>query len=110
MVTLIARSLCATALSFAVCVVAPVEQAHVVAAYRFELSKLTVPAIRTRVVSMLRNVSDDLASQVAAGLGMAFVAVSPLLGTFGTALTGSTTASNALFSARTIRCWAARSP
>jgi catalase len=50
---------------------APIEQAHVVAAYRFELSKLTVPAIRTRVVSMLRNVSDDLASQVAAGLGMA---------------------------------------
>lgn len=40
-----------------------------------------------------------IAGALAAGLGMAFVAVSPLLGTFGTALTGSTTASNALFSA-----------
>ena len=46
------------------------EQAHIAAAYRFELSKLTVPAIRRRVVSMLRNVSEDLAAQVAAGLGM----------------------------------------
>ena len=48
----------------------PVEKAHIAAAYRFELSKLTVPAIRRRVVSMLRNVSDDLAAQVAEGLGM----------------------------------------
>lgn len=40
-----------------------------------------------------------IAGALAAGLGLAFVAVSPLLGTFGTALTGSTTASNALFSA-----------
>ncbi|UNK41498.1 catalase [Luteimonas sp. S4-F44] len=47
-----------------------IEQAHIVAAFRFELSKVTVPAIRERVVSMLRNVSDDLAEQVAAGLGM----------------------------------------
>lgn len=39
-----------------------------------------------------------LAGALAAALGTAFVAVSPLLGTFGTALTGSTTASNALFS------------
>ena len=48
----------------------PVEQAHIVAAFRFELSKLTVPAIRQRVVSMLRNASEDLAAQVADGLGM----------------------------------------
>ena len=47
-----------------------IEQAHIVAAFRFELSKVTVPAIRERVVSMLRNVSDDLAERVAAGLGM----------------------------------------
>lgn len=40
-----------------------------------------------------------LAVGLAATLGLAFVVVSPLLGTFGTALTGSTTASNALFSA-----------
>ena len=49
---------------------APVEQAHIAAAYRFELSKLTVPAIRRRVVSMLRNASEDLAAKVAEGLGM----------------------------------------
>ncbi|QOY61661.1 catalase [Lysobacter sp. H21R4] len=47
------------------------EQAHIVAAFRFELSKCTVPAIRERMVSMLRNVSESLAAQVAQGLGMA---------------------------------------
>jgi catalase len=46
------------------------EQAHIVGAFRFELSKLTVPAIRTRVLAQLRNVSEDLASRVAEGLGM----------------------------------------
>ena len=48
----------------------PVEQAHIVAAFRFELSKCTIPAIRQRIVSMLRNVSGDLAKRVAQGLGM----------------------------------------
>ncbi|CAN7529727.1 catalase [Acidovorax sp. LjRoot129] len=48
----------------------PVEQAHIAAAFRFELSKVTVPAVRERMVSSLRNVSDDLATQVAQGLGM----------------------------------------
>ncbi|WP_313222294.1 catalase [Pseudoxanthomonas mexicana] len=48
----------------------PIEQAHIAAAFRFELSKLTVPAIRRRVVSMLRNASEELAAQVAEGLGM----------------------------------------
>ena len=47
-----------------------VEQAHIVAAFRFELSKVTVPAIRKRVVSMLRNASEDLAAKVADGLNM----------------------------------------
>ncbi len=47
-----------------------VEQAHLAAAFRFELSKLTVPAIRERMVSSLRNVSDVLAQTVASGLGM----------------------------------------
>lgn len=49
----------------------PAERAHIVAAFRFELSKVMVPAIRERVVSMLANVSDDLAAGVAAGLGIA---------------------------------------
>ena len=48
----------------------PVEQAHIAAAFRFELSKLTVPAIRERSVAMLRNASEDLARKVAEGLGM----------------------------------------
>ncbi len=48
----------------------PVEQAHIAAAFRFELSKLTVPAIRERVVAQLRNASEILARQVADGLGI----------------------------------------
>ncbi|MFY2763480.1 catalase [Arenimonas sp. MALMAid1274] len=46
------------------------EKAHIIAAFRFELSKVTVPAIRTRTLAMLRNVSDELAGGVAEGLGM----------------------------------------
>ena len=46
------------------------EQSHIVAAFRFELSKLTVPAIRQRMVASLLNVSESLARQVAQGLGM----------------------------------------
>ena len=48
----------------------PFEQAHIAAAFRFELSKVTVPAIRERMVSSLRNVSEELANQVAAKLGI----------------------------------------
>ena len=47
-----------------------VEKAHIAAAFRFELSKVTVPAIRERTVSMLRNASHELAQKVAEGLGM----------------------------------------
>jgi len=47
-----------------------VEQAHIAAAFRFELSKVQVPAIRERMVSSLRNVSEPLAKRVAAGLGI----------------------------------------
>jgi catalase len=47
-----------------------VEQAHIAAGFRFELSKLTVPAIRQRMLSSLVNVSPQLAEAVAAGLGM----------------------------------------
>jgi len=48
----------------------PVEQDHIANAFRFELSKLTVPAIRERTVAMLRNASEALARKVAMGLGM----------------------------------------
>ncbi len=48
----------------------PVEQAHIVGGFRFELSKLTVPAIRERMVASLVNVSAPLAAAVAEGLGI----------------------------------------
>ena len=46
------------------------EQQHIIRAFRFELSKVQVPAIRARVVSQLRNVAAALAQGVADGLGM----------------------------------------
>jgi catalase len=49
----------------------PYEKAHIIRGFRFELTKVTVPAIRERTVSMLRNVSDELARAVADGLGIA---------------------------------------
>jgi catalase len=48
----------------------PVEQAHIRRAFRFELSRVQVPAIRERVVSMLANVSAELAETLAAELGI----------------------------------------
>jgi len=48
----------------------PWEQMHMAAAFRFELSKLTVPAIRTRMLAGLVNISPVLAARVAEGLGM----------------------------------------
>jgi catalase len=55
----------------------PVEQAHIIASFRFELSKLTVPAIRSRMVSSLLNVSKELAEAVAEGLGLSLPAPMP---------------------------------
>jgi catalase len=48
----------------------PVEQCHIAEAFRFELSKVTVPAIRERMVASLRNASEELAKKLADGLGM----------------------------------------
>jgi catalase len=48
----------------------PWEKAHIIRGFRFELTKVQVPAIRERTVSMLRNVSDELAGAVASGLGI----------------------------------------
>src|SRR6202522_2983498 len=47
-----------------------VEKAHKIGAFRFELSKVTVPAIRQRMVSGLRNVCEELASTLAKSLGL----------------------------------------
>ena len=54
-----------------------VEKAHIVGGFRFELSKLTVPAIRERMLASLVNVSPKLAAAVAAGLGLAVPAALP---------------------------------
>jgi len=48
----------------------PAEQAHIVNAYRFELSRVQTPAIRVRLLSMLANVDPILAEGVAQGLGL----------------------------------------
>jgi catalase len=47
-----------------------VEQAHILRGFRFELTKVQVPAIRERVVSMLANVDAGLARALAKELGM----------------------------------------
>jgi catalase len=47
-----------------------VEKAHIVNAFRFELSKVQTPAVRERMVSGLMNVSPQLGEAVAAGLGL----------------------------------------
>ncbi|MGE0804658.1 MAG: catalase [Burkholderiaceae bacterium] len=46
------------------------EKRHIIDAFSFELSKVTVAGIRERTVAMLRNVSEDLARAVAVNLGM----------------------------------------
>jgi catalase len=48
----------------------PVEQAHIANAFRFELTRVQVPAIRRRVLAQLANVDMGLAQDVADGLGM----------------------------------------
>jgi catalase len=47
-----------------------VEKQHIINAFRFELSRVQVPAVRERMVSGLRNVAAELAESVATGLGM----------------------------------------
>jgi catalase len=54
-----------------------VEQAHIGNAFRFELSKVTVPAIRERVVASLLNAAPELAQRLAQDLGMALPAPLP---------------------------------
>lgn len=48
----------------------PIEKAHIIRAFRFELTRVQTPSIRERVVSMLANVADELAQGVAEGLGI----------------------------------------
>ena len=48
----------------------PLEQAHVVEAFTFELGKVYEQAIKERELQVLANVDADLCAQVAAGLGL----------------------------------------
>jgi catalase len=47
------------------------EKAHILGAFRFELTRVQTPAVRERVVAMLANVDADLADALARDLGMA---------------------------------------
>ena len=48
----------------------PIEQAHVVEAFTFELGKVYEQAIKERELTVLANVDTELCQQVAAGLGL----------------------------------------
>jgi catalase len=48
----------------------PVEQAHIVRGFRFELTRVQTPAVRERMVASLANVAPELAQRVAEGLGI----------------------------------------
>jgi catalase len=47
-----------------------IEKAHIIRAFRFELTRVQVNAVRLRVIAQLRNVAEDLAAAVGAGLGL----------------------------------------
>ena len=48
----------------------PPEQAHIASAYAFELGKVDTAHVRSRTLSHLRHIDEDLACRVAAALGM----------------------------------------
>ena len=54
------------------------EQQHIINAFRFELTRVQTPAIRSRVVSLLLNVDEALANEVAKGLGIVLPPPTPL--------------------------------
>jgi catalase len=57
----------------------PVEKAHIVRGFRFELSKVQTPAVRERVLAQIANVDAELVSLVAAGLGVEVPPALPLV-------------------------------
>ncbi|USI73889.1 catalase [Sphingomonas morindae] len=48
----------------------PAEQAHIASAFVFELSKVSLMHVRLRMLANLRNVDEELAARIAAGLTM----------------------------------------
>jgi catalase len=57
----------------------PIEQQHIIDAFRFELTRVQTEAVRERVVAQLRNADETLARAVANGLGMALPEALPLV-------------------------------
>ena len=53
------------------------EQAHIASAIVFELSKVTLDHVPVKVVANFRNISEDLASRVAKGLGISLPSKAP---------------------------------
>ena len=53
------------------------ERAHVASAFTFELSKVGLAGVQARMVANLRNVDEDLAKRVAAGLAIDLPKASP---------------------------------
>jgi catalase len=47
-----------------------IEKQHIIRAFRFELTKVQVVAVRRRVIAQLRNVAEELAQAVADGIGL----------------------------------------
>src|SRR5690606_47732 len=56
----------------------PPEQAHIASAITFELSKVALEHVRTRVLSRLRNIDEELAGRVADGLAMPLPEAAPV--------------------------------
>ena len=54
-----------------------VERSHIVAAFRFELTRVQTNAVRERMLSMLANVDQELVRRIADGLGMPVPAAMP---------------------------------
>ena len=53
------------------------EQSHIVASFVFELSKVQLTAVPSRMIGQLRNVDEKLATRVAQGLGLTLPAKLP---------------------------------
>ena len=57
------------------------EKQHIAKAFRFELTRVQILAIRQRTVSLLMNVADELAQAVADGIGIPLPQAAPVLAT-----------------------------
>lgn len=56
----------------------PAEQMHIIAGFRFELTRVQIVGIRQRVLALLANIDNHLAGAVADGLGLSVPSPLPL--------------------------------